>query len=720
MAAIEETTRSPLGMSVCSTNMDTSALPIYLYELLNSLGSKSHLERDRAIRRFVDILPTCDEGQLSQVKQELLSRLSVDSGWQSIHAGTAAARAVLSYERGRAYDATFISSLQNAAGELVSHTEARVREGASELIGELALTDGSSTWRVLQPKLLQRADANFALDEQQRVAEASRIAARDVDNAAGTAKQSRNLIHETEGWRGLETTLLALAALTRGCGSQTAASLTGLLDCVERSRPHPNRFVREAGLRLVDAAAFATIVTKTTAIPTPVTTGETNGGSPGGISEVARVAHKVLPSLIDGLQDNWSQVRFAASVATRTILAAMINAEREPLYEHLVPRMCLNRHYVAEGVRNYSHETWRLIFPDGTGRQWLVRLLPTVVKFFESQTRADNHAVREASCQSLGEIAVRLDKATVAPVSGRIALALLDGFKDESWPVRDHACTALADVIQAYAVNVEACGALTDMRSLFIRHLSDNITSVRVNCAEGFVRACLAFPDDHHIMGLQNVVDVIYEHLDAIDKQEEDIVDHKHDESDDTPSRVVDTQYGSSTKLASDARHNITDAAHTDQTMYSCGSLAPKLRRGGGCSDHGFVRPREMWEVAEGGILLWRALVSTENRTAAVTNVVNEVFPVVARTIVKGARKRFRHRSKFLSSTLGAVSLAIGSGVSVLDGAATDMAMAIKMAVDDTSPTVSAVVRECRRVLSRAVGLRKFAQLEKEVQVSPS
>jgi len=30
------------------------------------------------------------------------------------------------------------------------------------------------------------------------------------------------------------------------------------------------------------------------------------------------------------------------------------------------------------------------------------------------------------------------------------------------------------------------------------------------------------------------------------------------------------------------------DKEHTDKQMYSCGSLAPKLKRGGGCMDHGF------------------------------------------------------------------------------------------------------------------------------------
>ena len=30
------------------------------------------------------------------------------------------------------------------------------------------------------------------------------------------------------------------------------------------------------------------------------------------------------------------------------------------------------------------------------------------------------------------------------------------------------------------------------------------------------------------------------------------------------------------------------DADHENKQMYSCGSLAPKLKRGGGCMDHGF------------------------------------------------------------------------------------------------------------------------------------
>lgn len=35
------------------------------------------------------------------------------------------------------------------------------------------------------------------------------------------------------------------------------------------------------------------------------------------------------------------------------------------------------------------------------------------------------------------------------------------------------------------------------------------------------------------------------------------------------------------------------DDGHSNNQLYSCGSLAPKLKRGGGCMDHGFQRAKE-------------------------------------------------------------------------------------------------------------------------------
>merc|ERR1711997_359192 len=47
---------------------------------------------------------------------------------------------------------------------------------------------------------------------------------------------------------------------------------------------------------------------------------------------------------------------------------------------------------------------------------------------------------------------------------------------------------------------------------------------------------------------------------------------------------------------------------HENQTMYSCGSLAPKMKRsvggGGGCTDCKFKKPSEPWEAADGCLYL--------------------------------------------------------------------------------------------------------------------
>ena len=45
------------------------------------------------------------------------------------------------------------------------------------------------------------------------------------------------------------------------------------------------------------------------------------------------------------------------------------------------------------------------------------------------------------------------------------------------------------------------------------------------------------------------------------------------------------------------------DPAHTDQQMYSCGSLAPKMKRGG-CMDSAFHKPAQPWERSEGWVCL--------------------------------------------------------------------------------------------------------------------
>ena len=74
--------------------------------------------------------------------------------------------------------------------------------------------------------------------------------------------------------------------------------------------------------------------------------------------------------------------------------------------------MCLNRFYIAQGVKLYSQDTWKLIFgarahsPDeglhsreetkgGGGMGAVARNAGHVCRYYSKMCDADNHAVRE-------------------------------------------------------------------------------------------------------------------------------------------------------------------------------------------------------------------------------------------------------------------------------------------------------------------------------------
>ena len=66
-----------------------------------------------------------------------------------------------------------------------------------------------------------------------------------------------------------------------------------------------------------------------------------------------------LSVICTGLQDNWSQVRLVATNAARNYCARFAGCEiTQDRLQNLLPRLCLNRFYVADGVKIASQETW--------------------------------------------------------------------------------------------------------------------------------------------------------------------------------------------------------------------------------------------------------------------------------------------------------------------------------------------------------------------------
>jgi hypothetical protein len=299
-------------------------------------------------------------------------------------------------------------------------------------------------------------------------------------------------LDDTTGWRALETNLNALASYVDGCvGSHaggggsyvieersllllvdyTASSssfaphgavddgdddrswfLPGLRDCCVS---HVNRHVRAAGAALIGAIVESCVRSSDVGMRDVLLLGVGGGGEDGNADITFRDV--IGEALRANLADNWSQVRMAGSVLCRGYALALMAMARKDdggggdeggegggditafeealgdLVPMLLPRMCLNRFYLAQGVKLYSQETWRLVFgsppsssspssssqPEhdlhssggtrgGGGLGAVSRNAAPICRYYSKMCDADNHAVREAACQGVAELAQKV------------------------------------------------------------------------------------------------------------------------------------------------------------------------------------------------------------------------------------------------------------------------------------------------------------------------
>lgn len=149
--------------------------------------------------------------------------------------------------------------------------------------------------------------------------------------------------------------------------------------------------------------------------------------------------------------------------------------------------MCLNRYYVAAGVRQYSNETWRLQFAKN-GKEYLIKNAQEVSKFYCSQTMSDDQSDREAACHCIAEIGPKLavighdEKNAFKPHIETLLSSLLFCLRDESWLVRDAACVASGIFVACF--QEESQSQFNEISDLWIAHLSENIFSVRHHSAK--------------------------------------------------------------------------------------------------------------------------------------------------------------------------------------------------------------------------------------------
>lgn len=232
-------------------------------------------------------------------------------------------------------------------------------------------------------------------------------------------------LHDTEGWKSLETSMRLLQRMIEALGTDFLVfDFSDVTEVLLKAANHLNRFVREITYFVVEE--LYKISEKCD---------EENQ------QRFVELCGDLIPITAQGLSDNWSQVRFASSCATRAFYGFAKTHEnlRNTFDKIMLPRMCLNRYYVAEGVRNYSLQTWKLVVED-KGIELVIKNAEHFCRYYIIQSLADNHAVREAACHCISELCSKValvDAEPFKPYVDDLLGALIDCFKDASWPVRD-------------------------------------------------------------------------------------------------------------------------------------------------------------------------------------------------------------------------------------------------------------------------------------------
>ncbi|CAM9293315.1 unnamed protein product [Phaeothamnion confervicola] len=392
---------------------------------------RSLQRRPSVPQEFKDVTAACEGPFLRDAKpaslggaeqEELLLRLLRSDIWECVAVGFMLSKHVVTTVP---TSAVFQDAVLVLAELHLEHAEPRVRGLVAQTLGAIAKAevlppeggsdDGAGAARGLgvyhrfQERLTESIQTNF-----------ERTCGTITDRVSGPGKEVA--VDDTTGWKALETSLLALKEFVDAIGRPFLAhgGLTpGLLKyIVAGATEHVNRHVREASFKIITSVLQAA--------------GSLGPNEPP--PEARLLADAFATAIGIGLQDNWSQVRFAASVACRALLTALRDDTewRESYYPLLLPRMCLNRYYMAEGVKLYSQETWRIFMAD-KGRLQVAVHAASVADYYAWASDADNHVVREAACHSIAEAAVKVDHAAMAPHVGRLLSALLVCFHDESW-----------------------------------------------------------------------------------------------------------------------------------------------------------------------------------------------------------------------------------------------------------------------------------------------
>jgi len=254
------------------------------------------------------------------------------------------------------------------------------------------------------------------------------------DESTQHSRDSTGAMDDTTGWRSLETNLQTLASYANGCATfyllekpwsvkeeRNTEEWKEFCNVLEHcANVHVNRHVRAASIATLEVLIHCC---EEGDVVRHIFFEEDEGSEEESDEDEEESVLKttIVQVLKVCLADNWSQVRMAASVLCRKFFITLIKEQQkhsndddeddifDSFYPALLPRMCLNRFYLAQGVKLYSHDTWKIIFErKGNGLQMVAKNAASICRYYVKMCDADNHVVREAACQAVAELAQKI------------------------------------------------------------------------------------------------------------------------------------------------------------------------------------------------------------------------------------------------------------------------------------------------------------------------
>ncbi|KAK1946215.1 hypothetical protein P3T76_001768 [Phytophthora citrophthora] len=466
-------------------------------------------------------------------------------------------------------DAFVTQTVKQAIHQHMEYYEPRVRMAVAKLLGVLAKWDLNWVSEEFTPQIVDSVVANLSRSPDFEETGFEELDDNVSQNGMMTPPQSPEgtprtpstpyRLDDVSGWKALESSLCALKYIIKGSGESFLQEkddgegdflyLTPqILELVAtKSCFHINRHVRVVGLDTITVLSDI---------------------SPVGFLDSHEKVSTVLNKCIKrGMEDNWCQVRYAASISARTFLMKLQDQGRAAFLPILLPRLCLNRYYIAERVQKYSQESWKMIV--GTqGRELVAKYANEIVDYYVEMT---SHCVRESACQCIAELGTKVDPNAIRPHVGRLMQALLICFYDVSNLVRDVACLASAQLVLGFPE--ESRPFLDELYHLWIDHLSDDIWSVREDAAIALGNVIRAYGQE----ALDRVVKITEEYLPLAKKQ----------------PAMTQQEYDDLMR---------SEKKHLSKQAFSCCSLEPKLFER---HEH---RDKEPWEHTDGTIYMVREL----------------------------------------------------------------------------------------------------------------